>query len=205
MLERDGGYCVSCKDPRRVFARKMCRRCWQVWRDSFADPCKLDGCEAPARAEGYCNLHWQRLYTKGSFEDPVRKTVEERFWEKVNKTDGCWLWLGAISDTGYGAFNAGDRNVSAHRFTYELKHGKQPSDMHLDHLCRVRACCNPDHLELVTPEENFRRGNAAPQERCERGHSMDDAYVRPDTGTRMCRSCIKLRKVARRGDQTSRS
>lgn len=199
VLLRDGGLCVSGGCERKVFARSLCRRHWQAWRDSTAAACRLDGCDTPARAQGLCNLHWLRNYTKGSFDAPVRKTVLERFWEKVLKTDSCWLWQGAISDTGYGAFNAGDRNVSAHRFTYELEHGKQPSDRHLDHLCRVRACCNPEHLDLVSPKENQHRGEAGPKSLCSRGHSMDDAYIRPDIGTRMCRTCNELRARKRRG------
>lgn len=190
---------------RKVFARALCRSHWQTWRDAKADPCALPECATPARAAGLCNLHWQRRYTKGSFDDPIIKSVDERFFEKIDKTESCWLWVGSLFDTGYGAFNSGQvdgksKVVSAHRFAYERIHGKQSSRMHLDHLCRVPRCCNPDHLELVTPSENNNRGNAGPKELCARGHSMIDAYIRPDTGSRMCRPCQKIRERKRRGN-----
>lgn len=190
--------CEAESCDRKVFARQKCRRHWQEWRDSTAPKCSVGECELPSRAQGLCNKHWQRRNYRGTFDDPVRKTADERFFEKVDKTDSCWLWRGALFDTGYGAFNAGwiggkSKIVSAHRYAYERIHGKQPSSMHLDHLCRVRECCNPEHLELVTPEVNSHRGSSGPKATCKRGHSMSDAYVRPDTGTRMCRTCADIR------------
>lgn len=197
--------CAEC--DRKVFARSLCRAHWQAWRDSWAEECEAPDCSTPARAQGLCNLHWQRNYTKGSFEPPISKSSDERFFEKVLITETCWIWQGALFDTGYGAFNMGWTNgkskvISAHRYAYERIHGKQPGNMHLDHLCRVRECCNPEHLELVTPEENNRRGLAGPKKYCQRGHSMGDAYVRPDTGSRMCRTCARARNRRRqRGNQ----
>lgn len=199
VLERDGGLCVRDVCDSKVFARGWCRKHWQEWRDTQAQPCYAAECDAPARSQGLCNKHWQRKYHTGTLRARTRPTVDERFESKIDKSSGCWLWTGALFDTGYGAFNIGSRRGrsvirSAHRYAYEREHGKQPSEMHIDHLCRVRSCCNPDHLELVTPSENNRRGNSGPKDHCKRGHSMSDAYVRPDTGTRMCRACQKLRR-----------
>lgn len=67
---------------------------------------------------------------------------------------GCWLWAGADNGVGYGKF----RGKYAHRISYEMNRGPIPNGMHLDHLCRVRCCVNPSHLEPVTNAENARRG-----------------------------------------------
>ncbi len=73
--------------------------------------------------------------------------------------DGCWAWTGALFENGYGAFwdTNNDTNVRAHRAAYQLLRGAIPEGLELDHLCRVRHCVNPHHLEAVTRSENLRR------------------------------------------------
>jgi hypothetical protein len=68
--------------------------------------------------------------------------------------DGCWLWRGRIAPNGYGTIG----KEYAHRVAYERARGPIPAGMELDHLCRVKACVNPDHLEVVTKSENAKRG-----------------------------------------------
>jgi hypothetical protein len=81
----------------------------------------------------------------------------ERFWERFDKTDGCWIWKKPPSGEGYCQFYHNYKKYSAHRLSYFLAKGKIPKDYHIDHLCRVRNCVNPDHLEAVTYIENLRR------------------------------------------------
>jgi hypothetical protein len=80
--------------------------------------------------------------------------AEDRFWAKVNKTDTCWLWTGALGGAGYGVFSFERTLIRAHQFLA----GKAPDGMVWDHLCQVRTCVRPDHLEAVTQSENARRG-----------------------------------------------
>ena len=87
----------------------------------------------------------------------------QRFLMKVEKTPTCWLWTAAKQQGGYGMFGAKNTKkvVAAHRWSYEHFVGPIPKGMQIDHLCRVRHCVNPAHLEPVTPKENLRRGREA--------------------------------------------
>ena len=73
---------------------------------------------------------------------------------------GCWLWEGGWSSRGYGVFWVEEFQIKAHKATYIMTKGAIPKGLELDHLCRNRCCCNPDHLEAVTHLVNVRRGNA---------------------------------------------
>jgi len=73
---------------------------------------------------------------------------------------GCWIWCGTQSRNEYGRVYHDGKRRQAHRVVYELLVGAIPQGLVLDHLCRVRCCCNPAHLEAVTVRENTHRGNA---------------------------------------------
>ena len=128
--------------------------------------------------------------------------LPERFWQKVGECPqtGCWLWVASVDRHGYGQFGWHGAKVGAHRLCYLTLVG--PTDLPLDHLCRVHNCVNPAHLEPVTPRENFLRG-VAPNvlrmhaDTCKHGHSLDDAWI-DRNGTRRCRSCNRERAQARR-------
>lgn len=134
---------------------------------------------------------------------PVR-SEEQRFFQKVQKTEGCWLWTAALSH-GYGRFMRDDRTAAgAHRWSYEYHVGPIPDGLVLDHLCRTPACVNPAHLEPVTQGVNSTRRPVPTH--CPQGHPFDEAntYVnekphpysrRPN---RLCRACGAERARAKR-------
>lgn len=122
--------------------------------------------------------------------------LPETFWAKVDKAapDGCWLWTGYV-EGGYGRYGHGAERL-VHRLVYIELVGPIPEGLELDHTCRVRACCNPDHLEPVTHAENVRRGEGlaaqqARQTECKRGHPFtpENTYTYRQGRSRRCRTC----------------
>jgi hypothetical protein len=143
---------------------------------------------------------------------PLSPKDVSRFWSKVviDTAQTCWLWQAARSKDGYGVMRVGDTFCYAHRIVYTLFHGQIPADMVIDHTCRTPHCVNPNHLEVVTNEENVRRGSTR-MTTCRKGHPRDEvhsytvelkrngrSYTR-----RLCRPCqreynrrYKLKKAA---------
>lgn len=103
----------------------------------------------------------------------------ERFEMKympISET-GCWIWMGTVTGGGYGGIAIHRKKVPAHRLAWELFRGPIPEGLEIDHLCRVRACVNPDHLEPVTSQINCLRGVSplaanAKKTHCPRGHEL---------------------------------
>jgi hypothetical protein len=119
---------------------------------------------------------------------------ESRFWAFVEPVpwSGCWIWMGALNNGGYGVFGISHGlNKIAHRYAYELLRGPIPNGLHIDHLCRVRSCVNPAHLEAVTQLENNRRQAHpfADKTHCPKGHPYDEKNTRIYEGRRFCKTC----------------
>ncbi len=191
-------------------ARKVgwCEPHYQRWRKhgdvgpgaiALREPgriCSIETCDRLVVSRGWCGKHYTRWVVHG---DPLATNLPSRdlsTWERwnlyVERTDGgCWLWTGArASGTGYAHFGlAGGRTLSAHRFSYEHHIGPIPDGLVIDHLCRVRHCVNPDHLEAVTQAENVRRA-LGQITHCVHGHEYtpENTYVAKN-GRRTCKEC----------------
>lgn len=138
--------------------------------------------------------------------------LDDRFWEKVDFTDTCWLWQAGKWTTGYGRFWDGRQMVSAHRWAYETVVAPIPEGLQIDHLCRNHPCVRPGHLEAVTRKENILRGlgvgaiNACKTE-CIHGHAFDAQNTVPqsDPTKRDCLTCRRARARRYRYEKRLRS
>lgn len=138
-------------------------------------------------------------------------TVVDRFWAKVEKTDGCWLWRASRSkEDGYGIVTDRGRKILAHRFSWELHNGPIPDGLLVCHTCDVKPCVNPAHLWLGTYSENtkdaFNKGlvpTCSRKTHCKRGHPLSgDNLAINSEGSRLCRECRRM--LGRRNDTAYR-
>lgn len=202
----------GCERDEFVKSRQLCNAHYQrLMKTGTTDlpvrqgdlPCEMDGCEKPRHARGLCSTHQSKIRRKGSPAGPVRAwlPVADRFWALVTKTETCWLFAN-VQSNGYGSLSGAvtnGRSNLAHRVAYELLIGPIPEGLQLDHLCRVRNCVNPEHLEPVTPWENTMRSTSisavnARKTECLRGHPFSDenTYYSKD-GRRYCIACRDAR------------
>lgn len=146
------------------------------------------------------------VYTKPI--DLLQWTVrdEARFTAKIdpNGPDGCHLWLGGINERGYGWFRWQRKKKQwlAHRLAFALANGEIDSALTINHLCRVRLCVNPDHLEQVSLRENGLHGNSWIGGTCSRGHDLRESAhpcKRKNGGHHWyCKTCYRERARERR-------
>lgn len=119
-------------------------------------------------AKGFCQCGCGKqtnVTTKGSPYQFLRghhRRKKDRYTEAdTGYETACWLWLLSKGEDGYGVCSQPSGvSTTAHRVYYQEKCGPIPEGLHLDHLCRIRCCVNPDHCEPVTPAENVHRGAA---------------------------------------------
>jgi hypothetical protein len=215
----------DCDDP--LDARGYCTKHYQRWQ-AHGDPlivlkpyasyvrptCSVGDCGKPVRARGWCSKHYQRWQKYG---DPLMvivepgRSLEERFWEKVDKNGPvpecrpdlgpCWVWTGATAE-GYGVITVDGHLEKAHILTFTWAKGDISEGWERDHLCRVRNCVRPDHLEAVTGRENQHRGESpwgqnSRKTHCPKNHLYDEAntYITPK-GSRVCRTCRRTTMLA---------
>lgn len=133
---------------------------------------------------------------------PTTPVIERLLSRVVTDSAGCWIFQGADNGAGYGVISADGRQSYAHRVAYEYFIAEIPAGLHIDHLCRVTRCCNPWHLDPVTPAVNIARGEARKtsgdwraafelaKTECPLGHPYSDenTYYTPK-GHRQCREC----------------
>lgn len=130
--------------------------------------------------------------------------LSHRFWAKVDQAGPisqhrpdlgpCWIWKAGKTRWGYGRIRIDGKRRYAHRLPYEDIHGPIPSGLEPDHLCRVRCCVNPDHLEPVTPLENAQRGIRHTKTHCIRGHALSgtNLLLKRNGRQRNCRQCGRI-------------
>lgn len=192
----------GCERPVHVQKRGLCKSCFEKARRrgeipgrATYDACTIDGCDrTDVVARGMCEKHYSRFKRMGRAE-PL--TMLERFSKYVGGPDdnGCWPWTGTKATGGYGFFKVGQDSVRAHRVSWELHRGPIPEGLTIDHLCRVKHCVNPDHLEPVTLAENILRSNnmAAKWARRTECHICGgELFTRTDV--RYCKVCEKRRR-----------
>lgn len=97
-----------------------------------------------------------KIDSKGRF---VKQPELERFWDKVKKTDSCWIWIGAKANNGYGALHRSGNHskiIRAHRLSWEVHFGPIPEGLEVLHRCDNPPCVRPDHLHLGTQADNHK-------------------------------------------------
>ncbi len=131
-------------------------------------------------------------------------TIEQRFGRLLwfDPDTGCIEWMGRLH-CGYGRISVGQQTFRAHRWAYEATRGPIPDGLVIDHLCRNKACQNPDHMEPVTNAENVRRqvSHNGNKTHCKHGHSLADARPIRSAGRqvgRRCRQCAARYRHERR-------
>jgi hypothetical protein len=108
--------------------------------------------------EAEAKTKWRRGRSRGDYE--TRYPLSERLADLSipEPNSGCFLWLGALNDAGYGRIKIRCHFRRAHRLAWELKNGAIPEGLVIDHKCRTRSCVNPQHMHLVSVGQNVKLG-----------------------------------------------
>lgn len=177
--------------------------------------CSVDGCGGEHYAKSLCCKHYSKMryHTVPGLREVVNARNRHRgqvlatnpnryqkFFDRVEFTDSCWLWVGPKLPNGYGRVSWMGKLTLTHRIAYEMLVGPIPSGLTIDHLCRVRACLRPDHLEPVALYINVMRGlnPTAINKRkthCPRGHLLTPGNLVPSVAKRGARSCLACSRI----------
>lgn len=159
------------------------------------------------RVEWAGAIMWPGRSEAAKFDEWLRSERKQqvRFWTRVTRADDetCWLWEGELATNGYGRVKVSGKSRPVHVVTYEWLVGPVPPGLELDHLCRVRRCVNPRHMEPVTHRENTLRGDTlaaanAAKRFCPRGHALVAGNLVPSKVKRRARQCLTCsREMAR--------
>lgn len=149
-------------------------------------PCVCQCCSCtflriPSQVGHYCSKPCQHM----AHRDPLR-----RFWSRVRKGDGCWIWLGKPTPKGYGIISVDKRHAYAHRFAFALHNGPIPDGLDVLHSCDNPLCVNPEHLFLGTHVDNM--ADMVAKGRNPRGERMGNTRL-SDADAR------RIRELHRRG------
>lgn len=118
------------------------------------------------------------------------EALPARWASRISQSGDCWVWTGGRNQKGYGITRFNGRHMAAHRAVYLHTGRSIPDGLQLDHLCRVRACVNPAHLEPVTNQENHWRSPHTFKLVCDKGHEIRGENVKIQGTQRLCRTCI---------------
>lgn len=173
--------------------------------------CSIDGCESDMLARSWCSSHYQYWLRYGDpLGRPTLVSIEQRFWEKVERTATCWFWKAGRNPDGYGNFRINGKTEGAHRVAWKITYGAIPDGRQVLHRCDTPPCVNPNHLFLGDHDINMsdkavkgrapgtgkgddQHGLGARNRRkthCKNGHafSPENTYTNPQ-GHRACRIC----------------
>lgn len=160
--------------------------------------CSVEGCGRQAESRGVCVPCRKRLVRRGEMEvEQMQVHFPDSLLLRMNpQDDGCILFTGGLTGSGYGQIWKDGRLVGAHVAAYEHFVGPIPEGKHLHHRCETPACVNVDHLEPLTPLEHRRKHLPT---HCERGHEFNEvnSRTRPN-GARYCHTCKMDRQRDRR-------
>lgn len=149
-------FTLTKKHPNNVYCSRGC----VMRKNAIAarlppKPCTLCGemFTSPKSSARYCS---QKCSGVASNIGRKRTPIADRFWEKVEKTDGCWNWIGTLTTHGYGYFSINQQYHLAPRVAWELYHGESPGKHHVLHRCDNPRCVREDHLFLGTHQDNMK-------------------------------------------------
>lgn len=177
--------------------------------------CAFEGCGKKHYGKGFCAGHYQQLIGHGIL-CPLRSgrpngsppiiEVDERPCPNQSLAGPCHVYRGTITQKGYGQTSINGKSVMVHRYVWEQTNGPIPKGLEIDHQCRVRACCNVQHLRVVTKKVNLTENVVGScwqllkaRTHCPLGHPYDEANTyRNKFGCRSCRSCNRIKQARRR-------